>query len=77
MTGMKSRLTTCHLIMDRTLEILLATTSVDYDVVLFLKQRLQETGIIDILSYSSHYYNFEPKEHCDNFSINCQCFSWR
>ena len=50
MTGMKSRHTTCHLTMDRTSEILLATTSVDYDVVLFLKQRLQETGIIDILN---------------------------
>ena len=64
MTGMKWRHTTCHLIMDRTSEILLATTSVDYDVVLFLKQRLQETGIIDIY-YSSHYNNFEPKEHCE------------
>ena len=56
--------------------MLLATTSVDYDVVLFSKQRLQETGINDILNYSRHYYNFEPKERLDNFTINCQCFTW-
>ena len=71
---MKSRHTTCHLIMDRTSEILLATTSVDYDVVLFSKQRLQETGINDI---SRHYYNFELKEHLDNLMINWQCFTFR
>lgn len=61
MTGMKLRHTICHLIMDRTSEILLATTSVDYDVVLFSKQRLQETGINDILNYSSHYFILRAK----------------
>ncbi|PFX16023.1 hypothetical protein AWC38_SpisGene19734 [Stylophora pistillata] len=34
--GMKLRHTTCHLVMDMTSEILLATTSADFDVVLYV-----------------------------------------